>query len=156
MTQHTEDRVVAFVRVIAGRCRVCLRRRPENCQRCDSSIANRLMRDIETDRRLPPKDYSLFTRMALIAEILKNRAPRPLLATEINLEGLCSNQLKNWTLKRMIRNGIVGRHLAFTTDTGYRVYRYFLLKKQGDQNNEDHDTRIGERQAHQGVAPRSN
>lgn len=129
MTQEIENRVVAFVRVIANRCCTCLYRRVENCERCDSRTATRLIRDIELDVAVPPKDYSLFARMKLIVDGLK-RAKRPLLSSEIVLDGICSNQLKQWTLKRLIRLGVVGRRRAFKTRTGYQVYRYFLTTKE--------------------------
>lgn len=148
MTELTEKRVVAFIRVIADRCKGCLHRREEVCRNCDSFAANRIMRDIEADKKVPPKDYSLFTRMALIVEILRNNPAGTLLSTEIDLNGLCSNQLKQWTLKRMVRMSVIGRRLAFTTDTGYRVYRYFLIpRKQHKQEsaNENHNVGIGER-----------
>lgn len=125
MTPTVENRVVAFVRVIANRCHNCFRRREENCARCDSRMATRLLKDIELDIAVPPKDYSLFARMQLIAEAL-GRTEKPLLSSQIDIGGLCSNQLKQWTLKRMIRIGVIGRRLAFRTDSGHCVYRYFL------------------------------
>ena len=133
MTQEIEQRVVAFVRVIANRCYTCLRRREENCQHCDSRTATRLLKDIELDIAVPQKDYSLFTRMSLIAESLK-RAGKPIFSSEIDIDGLCSNQLKQWTLKRMMRIGVIGRRLAFKTRTGYCVYRYFLKQETKETN----------------------
>jgi len=128
MTKEIENRVVAFVRMIANRCQSCLYRREENCSRCDSRLATRLMKDIEIDSRVQPQDYSLFTRMARIAECL-GRAGKPVFSSEIDLGGTCSNQLKQWTLKRMMRIGVLGRRLAFRTRTGYCVYRYFLKQE---------------------------
>ena len=128
MTPETEQRVVAFVRIIANRCHGCLHRCEENCQHCDSRTATQLLKDIELDIAVPPKDYSLFTRMSLIAESLK-RAGKPVFSSEIDIDGLCSNQLKQWTLKRMMRIGLIGRRLAFKTHTGYCVYRYFLKQE---------------------------
>ena len=128
MTQEIEQRVVAFVRIIANRCCNCLRRCEENCQRCDSRTATRLLKDIELDIAVPQKDYSLFTRMSLIADSLK-RAGKPIFSSDIKIDGLCSNQLKQWTLKRMMRLGVIGRRLAFKTRTGYCVYRYFLKQE---------------------------
>jgi len=128
MTPEIEQRVVAFVRVIANRCYSCLHRREENCAHCDSRTATRLLRDIEADIAVPPKDYSLFTRMSLIAESLKH-AGKPVFSSEIDLDGICSNQLKQWTLKRMMRIGVIGRRLAFRTNSGYCVYRYFLKQE---------------------------
>ena len=128
MTQEIENRVVAFVRVIANRCKSCLRRIEGRCYECDSFKAERLLRDIELDIAVPPKDYSLFARMQLIAEAL-GRADKPLLSSQIDLDGLCSNQLKQWTLKRMMRIGVIGRRLTFRTNSGYCVYRYFLKQK---------------------------
>lgn len=128
MTPEIESRVVAFVRVIANRCKSCLRRMEENCAHCDSRTATRLLKDIELDIAVPPKDYSLFARMQLIAEAL-GRADKPLLSSQIDLDGLCSNQLKQWTLKRMMRIGVIGRRLAFRTNSGYCVYRYFLKQE---------------------------
>lgn len=133
MTPEIEQRVVAFVRVIANRCYTCLRRREENCQHCDSRTATRLLKDIELDIAVPQKDYSLFTRMSLIAESLK-RAGKPIFSSEIDIDGLCSNQLKQWTLKRMMRIGVIGRRLAFKTRTGYCVYRYFLKQETKETN----------------------
>ena len=128
MTQEIENRVVAFVRIIADRCHGCLYRREENCQHCDSRTATRLLKDIELDIAVPPKDYSLFTRMQRIAEIL-GRSAKPLLSSDIDLDGICSNQLKQWTLKRMMRIGVIGRRLAFRTNSGYCVYHYFLKQE---------------------------
>ena len=128
MTPEIEQRLVAFVRIIANRCHTCLRRREENCQHCDSHTATRLLQDIELDIAVPPKDYSLFARMSLIAESLKH-AGKPVLSSEIALDGICSNQLKQWTLKRMMRIGLIGRLLAFRTRSGYCVYRYFLKQE---------------------------
>lgn len=128
MTPEIETRVIAFVRIIANRCSTCLYRREENCSRCDSRTATRLLKDIELDKAVPPKDYSLFARMQLIAEAL-GRAAKPLFSSEIDLDGLCSNQLKQWTLKRMMRIGVIGRRLAFKTKSGYCVYRYFLKQE---------------------------
>lgn len=136
MTQEIENRVVAFIRVIANRCCTCLCRREENCARCDSRTATRLIRDIELDVSVPKKDYSLFARMNIIVDCLK-RANRPLLSYEIVLDGICSNQLKQWTLKRMIRLGVVGRSRAFKTRTGYQVYRYFLTTKETKDERRD-------------------
>ena len=133
MTPEIEQRVVAFVRVIANRCYTCLRRREENCQHCDSRTATRLLKDIELDIAVPQKDYSLFTRMSLIAESLK-RAGKPIFSSEIDIDGLCSNQRKQWTLKRMMRIGVIGRRLAFKTRTGYCVYRYFLKQETKETN----------------------
>lgn len=137
MTKETEKRVIAFVRVIANRCCTCLYRREENCSRCDSRTATNIIRDIELDVAVPPKDYSLFARMKLILDGLK-RAKRPLLSSEIGLDGICSNQLKQWTLKRLIRLGVVGRRRAFKTRTGYQVYRYFLTTKETKDEREEH------------------
>lgn len=128
MTQEIENRVVAFVRIIADRCHGCLHRREENCSRCDSRTATRLLKDIELDIAVPPKDYSLFTRMQRIAEIL-GRSAKPLLSSDIDLDDTCSNQLKQWTLKRMMRIGVIGRRLAFRARSGYCVYRYFLKQE---------------------------
>lgn len=128
MTREIENRVVAFVRMIANRCKDCLRRIEENCRECDSFIAGRLIKDIEADIAVPPTDYSLFSRMARIAEIL-GRINKPIFSSEIDLGVTCSNQLKQWTLKRMMRIGIVGRCLAFKTRSGYCVYRYFLKQE---------------------------
>lgn len=128
MTQEIENRIVAFVRIIANRCDTCLYRREENCSKCDSRTASRLLKDIECDRAVPPKDYSLFARMARIAEIL-GRSAKPIRSSEINLDGLCSNQLKQWTLKRMMRIGVIGRRLVHKTHSGYCVYSYFLKRE---------------------------
>lgn len=128
MTDEIENRVVAFVRVIANRCCTCLYRREENCSRCDSRTATRLIRDIELDVAVPPKDCSLFARMARIAEIL-GRSTKPIRSSEIDLDGLCSNQLKQWTLKRMMRIGVIGRRLVHKTHSGYCVYSYFLKRE---------------------------
>ena len=128
MTQEIENRVVSFVRIIAERCHGCLHGREENCSSCDSRTATRLLKDIELDIAVPPKDYSLFTRMQRIAEII-GRSDKPLLSSDIDLDGTCSNQLKQWTLKRMVRIGVIGRRLAFRPRSGYCVYRYFLKQE---------------------------
>lgn len=123
MTPEVESRVIAFVRVVADRCHGCFRRREENCARCDSRTATRLLEDVERDVAIPPKDYSLFARMQLIAEAL-GRAGKPLLSSEIDVRGLCTKQLKRWTLLRMMRIGVVGRVPA--QENGRCAYRYFL------------------------------
>ena len=134
MTPDIESRVIAFVRVIANRCHGCLRRMEENCRRCDSRTATQLLKDIELDIAVPPRDYSLFARMQLITEALA-RSAKPLLSSQIDVGGLCSNQLKQWTLKRMMRIGVIGRRLASRTRSGHCVYRYFLRQEKTKETN---------------------
>ena len=136
MTPDIESRVVAFVRVIANRCHNCLHRSDEKCIHCDSRTAKRLLKDIELDIAIPPRDYSLFARMQLITEALA-RSAKPLLSSQIDIGGLCSNQLKQWTLKRMIRIDVIGRRLAFRTRSGHCVYRYFLKQEETKETNNE-------------------
>ena len=125
MTPETEKRVIAFVRTVANRCKECLRRREENCRRCDSFLAASLLADICRDNPVRTADFSLFSRMRLIARTLAD-AGIPLLSSQIRLDVPCSPQLKQWTLGRMVRLGLVGRRLVRTPKSGRCIYCYFL------------------------------
>lgn len=128
MTDKTEKRMVAFVRTIADRCTRCLRRREENCRLCISRWANEIMSDWERDIAAGSHsqyDYSLSARMMMIIDRLQE-AKCPLLASEIDISKYCSKQLKQWTLKRMIRLGYIGRMCDLDDKP---PYRYYLTKK---------------------------
>ena len=79
--------------------------------------------------------------MKKITDIVAS-ANRPILSREIDLEGTCSFQLKLWTLKHMVKIGILGRKVACKKNDR-RNYFYFL--KSGNENketkNENHTTR---------------
>jgi len=121
-----EQRLVAFVRIIADRCYGCPWRGGTRCQRCDSLRATLLLRDYESSSAPPsPVDYSLATRVRRITEALSS-AGRPLTSREIDLRGTCSAQLKQWTLKRLQRLGVLRRSPA-----GGGLYLYALSTKPG-------------------------
>ena len=133
MTQEIERRVFAFVNTVANRCTTCFRRAEENCRNCLSMWANSVLTDIEACRDGKPQgiDYSYGERCRKILMIL-TRERRELQSKEIDLSGTCSPQLKQWTLNRLVRRGLIGRRLVYRTRSGYCVYSYFLAngKKQ--------------------------
>lgn len=129
MSPENEKRALAFIRTIANRCMSCLVRSEENCSPCTSRWANSILRDIENESPQSREiDYSLAARMLRIRMILE-RAQKPLLSSEIQLDGLCYTQLKQWTLKRMMRLGVIGRRLDQKTNNNYRTYRYYIIPK---------------------------
>lgn len=124
MTPGVEERVVAFIRVIADRCHNCLHRVEAYCRRCDSRPAARLLKEVEADAAPNRLDYSLFARMSRIRDILL-AAGGPLPSSRIDVGDVCSPQLKYWTLVRMARLGIIER----VADTrGGRRYSYAICK----------------------------
>lgn len=134
MTQDVENRMVAFVRSVAGECAGCMRRTEANCRSCRAKFAQALMRDIHAAMgKADPIDYSLAARMHRIVSAIES-ANRPLTAPEIDLGGTCSFQLKYWTLTYMVRKGVLSRTVAFRRGKSRKkYYRYFLRKKkQGD------------------------
>ena len=130
MTPSIERRAIAFIRTIANRCERCLRRSEEKCRGCVSSWANSIMSDYERDTAHghPAHDYSLAARKFRIIDILQ-KAGRPLLASEIDLSGLCSRGLKQWTLRRMTRSGQIVRVLNEAPDDERHIYLYALPRK---------------------------
>lgn len=130
MTQETEKRVIAFVNTVAGQCTSCFRRAEANCRNCLSMWANSVLTDIEAERDGKPQgiDYSYGARCRKILMIL-TRERRELTSKEIQLDGLCSPQLKLWTLNRLVRRGLIGRRLVHKTRSGYCVYSYFLKRE---------------------------
>lgn len=121
MTEAVEKRAIAFIRTIGNRCTTCLRRSAENCRNCISAWANEILHDYENESVSQP-DYSLSARMMMIADAL-DKAGRPLLSSEIDLKNLCTKQLKQWTLQKMIRLGFVRRSKTCCTA---HLYRYSL------------------------------
>ena len=107
MTEAVERRAIAFIRTIGNRCTTCLRRSAENCRNCISAWANEILHDYENES-VPQPDYSLSARMMMLADAL-DKAGRPLASRQIDLHGLCSRQLKFWTLVRMTRMGRLRR-----------------------------------------------
>lgn len=132
MHQNTERRVIAFVNSVASRCTKCLHLNEENCRGCLSLWANSILTDIEADRDGLSKhiDYSIGARTSKIIMTL-TREKRELLSREIDLGGICSFQLKLWTLKKLCKRGILGRRVA-TSKNGRHTYYYFL-KSQADR-----------------------
>ena len=130
MTQEVEKRVIAFVGTVARRCTTCLRRSEANCRNCLSMWANSVLTDIEAGRDGQPQgiDYSYGERCRKILMIL-TRERRELQSKEIDLGGVCSPQLKLWTLNRLMRRGLIGRRLVYRTRSGYCVYSYFLKRE---------------------------
>lgn len=109
MNAQNERRAMAFIRTIANRCERCLRRSAENCRPCDSAWANSILKDCEAE--VKTIDYSYGARMLRIVQIL-HKSPKPLLASEIDLTGYCTKQLKRWTLLRMLDRGMISRRVV--------------------------------------------
>ena len=136
MTHETERRVIAFVRTIAHECSICLRRANGRCDSCPSQWARRLLGEItDAERPAPEPDYSFYTRTKRILAAL-HKANRPLCASEINLHGLCSPQLKMWTLNKMCANGVLEKRFAYFAKSGRkrkRFFCYFINKEREKQ-----------------------
>ena len=125
MTHETEMRMIAFVRSIARECSICLRKADGRCDSCPSQWARRLLGEItDAERPAPEPDYSFYTRTKRILAAL-HKANRPLCASEIDLRGLCSPQLKAWTLNQMCANGVLGKRFAYSAKSGGRRKRFF-------------------------------
>lgn len=120
MNPQNERRALAFIRTVANRCERCLHRSEERCRNCLAHWANSILRDIEAESNTI--DYSLGARMLRILSVL-DESDRPLKSSEINLTGLCSRQLKRWTLRKMLTRGMVTRE-ATTDAKGRMVYVY--------------------------------
>lgn len=130
MTALTEKKAIGFINTIAERCTRCLRRNENSCRNCISSWANEIMKAYHDDQRAEGNkslDYSLSARMLMIADQLTD-AKRPLLASEIDLSKYCTRQLKRWTLKRMVDDGILGRSIARKRSSQAR-YAYYLKNR---------------------------
>ena len=125
MNQNTINRAVAFIRTMANQCYTCFRRSEENCSHCFCRQASFLIREIELDQRNAPIDYSLYARMNFIREALKDGEKS---SRDIDTRKLCSMQLKLWTLKKMIRLGIVSRRPLYEKD-GRTYYAYSLTAR---------------------------
>lgn len=109
MTEAVERRAIAFIRTIGNRCTTCLRRDEENCRNCISRWANSILRDVDGEKRGEGAvDYSFAARVAIIVTALE-KAGRALASRQIDLHGLCSRQLKFWTLVRLTRMGRLRR-----------------------------------------------
>lgn len=131
MNPETEKRAIAFIRTVGNRCTACLRRSKENCANCISSWANSILRDIENEK--PPEiDYSLAARVMMITGALQ-KSNRPLASHEIHLADYCTKQLKYWTLRRMMRWGMIDRDRS--RPDGAWLYR--LLPK-NNKNPKEH------------------
>ena len=130
MSPETEQRVVAFVRALADRCKTCLRRNEATCRSCVSRSAASIMADINAGSlfRKSDIDYSYATRVARVVGILE-RANRPLLSHEIDLGGTCSVQLKHWTLSRLLKLKRICRKASRSGNGKRKVYLYSLPKK---------------------------
>lgn len=125
MTHETKRRVIAFVRSFAQMCSVCLHKANGRCADCPSQWARRLLNEIiETKTSAPAPDYSFYARKKRILTILR-KANLPLCASEIDLRGLCSPQLKAWTLKQMCMNGVISKRFAYFAKSGGKKKRFF-------------------------------
>ena len=125
MTHETKMRTIAFVRSIARECSICLRKSDGGCDGCPSQWARRLLNEImEAETPAPEPDYSFYTRTKKILAIL-NKSSRPMMASEIDLHGLCSPQLKMWTLNKMCANGVLGKQFAYFAKSGRKRKRFF-------------------------------
>lgn len=124
MTDRLKQRTVAFIRSLASHC-PCVYRSEERCRDCCFKVAKSLLLDIERDEMPVQKiDYSCYTRMNIILATLK-AAGHPLLAKEIPLQGLCSMQLKYWTLSQMVKRGLIGKKFAYKNNDR-KFFKYYL------------------------------
>lgn len=134
MTHETEKRVIAFVRSLARECGICLRRNSSYCDGCPSQWATRLMHELVREEKPEPQiDYSYYARAKRILAAIR-KADRPLLAREINLDGLCSASLKGWTLQQMTKMGVLGRtfsHVAKSGSKSKSFFLYYIKNKKG-------------------------
>lgn len=125
MKEDVARRALAFVNTVAGRCSSCLKRNDENCRRCLAAWANEIMADYEkslsADGGGEGIDYSLAARMARIVSAI-GKAGHPLRSREIDMDGTCSWQLKWWTLRRMVRTGMLVRERIATANGSEWVY----------------------------------
>lgn len=125
LKEDVARRAIAFVNTVAGRCASCLKRNDGNCARCLAAWANEIMADYEKNRLSAAGggeiDYSLAARMARIVSAI-GRAGRPLRSREIDMDGTCSWQLKWWTLRRMVRTGMLVREGIATANGSEWVY----------------------------------
>lgn len=133
MNELTEKKAIAFISSIAQKCKSCLRRSPDNCRDCLSQWATDIMADYNADKqsqRHVQPDYSLSARMMRICNAIEI-AKHPLSADQIDLQDLCTPQLKLWTLKHMCERGILGRRRLKDNSErkGNSQYGYFIANK---------------------------
>lgn len=126
MNEAVEKRVVGFLAALSERCCRCNGRAAENCRRCVAGWANELLADYRRGGG-GGADRSLAVRESLIFDALA-AARRPVRSADIALGGICSPQLKRWTLLRMVRRGIVRRRAVRAKD-GRTVYLYSLTRR---------------------------
>ena len=128
MTETTQLRAVGFIRTLANHC-PCVYKSEDRCRDCYFGIAKTIIKDIDREAACatPEIDYSYYARQKMIVEILA-KAAKPLLANEINLGGICSMQLKYWTLQNMIRKGRLGRKFAYAKNER-KYFRYYLKQQ---------------------------
>ena len=151
MNEKTERRAIAFIRTIANRCGRCLHRTPENCHGCVSQWANEIMADRENGMSFgKPIDYSIATRKTRILDILR-QAGRPLLASEIDIADICSKGLKQWTLRRMVKAGLIRRIPNDDPGDCRNIYLYSIVTKKNNRKEQsdetDHQDNSGSRSA---------
>ena len=140
---RTIEMARSFISSVVNECRSCLRRNDENCKSCFARTAKVILREMKIDETAAPIDYSLYARMKKITDILSD-AGRPMLSRDIRLDpGICSFQLKLWTLKHMVKIGVLGRKVAFKKNS--RCNYFYFLKSSGRNNketkHENHTTR---------------
>lgn len=135
---NTQQRAYNFVRIVAGNCSNCLHgHQMSECESCQSKMANSILLDMSAEMRQVTKviDYSLAARVLKILSSLI-RAQQPLLSKSIKLDHICSNQLKQWTLKSMIHSGLIRRKFAFKSEDK-KIYQYSITNK-GRKYYENH------------------
>lgn len=130
MTELTEKRAIGFISTIANRCTGCMRHAPDVCRNCISSWANEIMKSYEDDKKRELRDgrvfdYSMPARMMMIIDKIE-KAGTPLLALDIDISDYCTKQLKYWTIRRMVNDGILG---CKRSRGGNSRYRYFVKSK---------------------------
>lgn len=136
--QRTMEIARSFVQSIVNDCKCCLRRTDENCRSCFARTAHVILREMESDEKHMPIDYSLYARCNKIREILE-KAGHPLMSRDIDLNGVCSFQLKLWTINHMVKVGILGKKMQ-KKPYGRSKYLYFL-KIRNEKKKKDYSGR---------------
>lgn len=141
--QRTMEIARSFVQSIVNDCKGCLRRSNENCRSCFARTAHVILREMESDEKHMPIDYSLYARCNRIREILE-KAGRPLMSRDIDLNGVCSFQLKLWTINHMVKVGILGKKMQ-KNPYGRSKYLYFLKIRNKNKETKNENNIVGNR-----------
>ena len=141
--QRTMEIARSFVQSVVNDCKGCMRRNDENCRSCFARTAHVILREMESDEKHMPIDYSLYARCNRIREILE-KAGRPLMSRDIDLNGVCSFQLKLWTINHMVKIGILGKKMQ-KNPCGRSKYLYFLKIRNKNKETKNENNTVGNR-----------